>query len=94
VKVYFKYPKKIKIISKKIKSDHKSWFWLGIIFLFLAFDEAASVHEILVGILKNIFTFSGYFYYAWIVPYGMGLVVLAGIYVPFFKDLPKKSMKC
>lgn len=75
------------------KEGRKSLGWLGLalIFIFLTLDEATQIHEFLIGFFRKNFGFSGYLYYAWIVPYTMVLLLLAVVYVPFFRRL-KQSM--
>jgi|SRR5690554_1348537 len=78
-------------LQKKVGNESKGWSFLGFVFLFLAFDEAASIHEALIGITQRTLNTTGFFHYAWFIPYGIGLVILCLIYIPFFKKLPKRS---
>jgi hypothetical protein len=58
------------------------WLGLALAFVFLSLDEATQIHEFFIGYFRIDFGLSGYFYSAWIIPYGVALVVLAlvGIY--------------
>lgn len=78
----------ISALRKKTGKDFWLWLGLGFIFLFLSVDEAASIHEIFVGITKRTFNLSGYFNFAWVLPYGLAVAALAVIYTPFLRDLP------
>jgi hypothetical protein len=78
-------------LSRRKGDNYLGWLGLGIVFMFLAFDEAASLHEALIGISQRTFNTSGYLYYAWFIPYVAGLIILVLIYIPFLKKLPKRT---
>lgn len=64
------------------------WYIMSLVFLYLAIDENASLHEGLMVIFRKYFDLKGFFYYSWIIPYtavglGMGL-----FFIPFFRKLP------
>ncbi|SEJ31060.1 hypothetical protein SAMN05192553_103175 [Cyclobacterium xiamenense] len=65
------------------------WLGLALVFVFLPLDEATQIHEFFIGYFRNDFGLSGYFYSAWIIPYGVALVVLALVYIPFFNRLDR-----
>lgn len=69
------------------------WLVLSLIFLFLAFDEFSSFHEKIMVLLRDNYDLSGVFYYAWIVPYGIAVLLLGVAYVPFILKLPAKIRK-
>ena len=79
----------IALKRKELKAPSTSWFGLSLIFLFLTFDEAASIHELLVDPIRGTFELSGLLYYAWVVPYGVALVVFVMAYSRFLLELPK-----
>jgi len=60
------------------------WLVLAIVFVFLALDESISIHERLIDPLRLALNATGIFYYAWIIPYGIGVVLLAIVAVPVF----------
>ena len=68
------------------------WFGLSVIFLFLSIDEIASIHERLIKPTKEAFNTSGLLYYAWIIPYGIALIVFVMVYLKFLFELPKNTM--
>ena len=78
--------------EKKIKADRYRWHWLGLslIFFFLAMDEACSIHEMLVSPTRKLIHPSGFLYFAWIIPYMFILLIVAGLYLGFLKNLPRK----
>jgi lipid-A-disaccharide synthase-like uncharacterized protein len=66
------------------------WLGLGLIFLFLSFDEAAVLHERLIKPMRAISDAGGVFHFAWIIP-GMIAVILFGLtFLLFFLHLDKK----
>lgn len=67
-----------------------SWAGLAGIFLFLAVDEAAMVHELLIYPLRHVFAPSGVLYFAWVMPYGLALVVAAVLYIRLLRSLPRE----
>lgn len=81
----------ITALAKKAGTPYLGWLGLALIFLFLSVDEAAAIHEIFVGITKRTFNVSGYFRFAWVIPYGLAVVALAVIYIPFLRNLPSNT---
>lgn len=65
------------------------WLGLALVFCFLSIDEAVSIHETMNGFARNNFGIGGLLYFGWVVPYGIGLMVLLYIFVPFLRALPK-----
>ena len=68
------------------------WYFLAAIFIFLAIDEAASLHENLTVSVRTTLETSGYFYYAWVIPYGLAVLLLAALFTKFLLGLPRTSM--
>ena len=60
--------------------------------MFLSIDEIASIHERFVNPTKETFKTSGLLYYAWIIPYGIGLIGFIIVYSKFLFELPKDTM--
>ena len=84
------------VISKiqKDKDEHSFlWSLLGIVFIFLAIDETASIHESLAEPFNSKFQTTGLLYYAWVIPYGIVLLFFIVGYLKFLFNLPKKIMK-
>lgn len=63
--------------SRSTVQNVKYWRFLGFCFLFLAVDEAVEFHEWL-GLMTKVvlaYNFTGIFYYAWIIPYLLLLLI-------------------
>jgi hypothetical protein len=66
------------------------WVVLGLLFLVLAVDEAAVLHEKLIKPLREALGTSGGFYFAWVVPAIPLVILFIAVYWPFFRDLPTR----
>ena len=69
-----------------------AWHWTGLAlgFLYVATDEAASIHELAIRPMRELLGMyaTGIFYFAWTIP-GIALViVLAVVYLRFWLHLP------
>ena len=69
--------------------SRRIWLVLAILFVFLALDESLSIHERLIDPLRATWNMTGYFYYAWIIPYGIGVLLLSIFAFPVFWRMPK-----
>jgi len=78
------------LLSKSQKEKYRYWIGLSIVFIFLAFDESAKIHEQLGDYTENFIDATGYLYYPWFISYGIFVVILAIIYSRFFWNMPKK----
>jgi hypothetical protein len=67
----------------------KHWRGLSLIFLWLSMDEAASIHETLIG-LNTLLKADGFFRYAWVIPAIPLLIVFGLTYRKFLVALPQK----
>jgi hypothetical protein len=70
--------------------SQKIWLFLACVFVFLALDESISIHERLIDPLRQSLGASGIFYYTWIIPYGIGVVLLAIVAIPVFWRMQKR----
>ncbi len=61
---------------------HGTWLLLALVFLFLSLDEEMALHERLTVPMRALFQTSGLLYFAWVIPYAVGLAVLAAVAVP------------
>lgn len=68
----------------------KIWLLLSSVFVFLALDESISIHERLINPFREALDATGIFYYTWIIPYGIGVVLLAIIAAPVFWRMQKR----
>jgi hypothetical protein len=82
----------IHIFKKNTNEKHLPWLILAAIFCFLALDEAVAIHELLMGPVRDNLNTSGIFHYAWVIPYGLALLVFLVLYVPFLVRLPRTTM--
>ena len=70
--------------------SQKIWLFLSSLFVFLAIDESISIHERLIDPLRQALHATGIFYYAWIIPYGIGIVLLSIFMIPVFWRMQKR----
>ncbi|MFV1873321.1 MAG: hypothetical protein ACMZ64_08390 [Oleiphilus sp.] len=69
------------------------WYGLSGIFAFLAVDEASALHEEVGDLVESLALFDaeGFLYFAWVVPYGLLLIVFLLSYLKFLLHLPKNT---
>ncbi len=77
---------------RRLNNPYVLWVILSGIFLFLSIDEIASIHEQFNVPTRDLFGTSGILYFAWVIPYIIGLCVFLILYVKFLFSLPKKIM--
>ena len=70
--------------------SQKIWLFLSSVFVFLALDESISIHERLIDPLRDALDATGIFYYTWIIPYGIGVVLLSIFMIPVFWRMQKR----
>lgn len=61
------------------------------IFLFLAVDKFSQIHENLVQIMWALTKIRGLLFFAWIIPYGILLILLIPFMYKFIMKLPLKT---
>lgn len=68
----------------------RGWLILACGFLFMAYDEAFSVHEQLTDPMRSVLGDRelGIFYFAWVIPMAGVVVLLALLFLPFLRSLP------
>lgn len=78
---------------KKTEKSAYAPYWkrLSIIFFILAIDEACSIHEISIPILRTVIDSSGFLYFPWILPASILLFVFLVIFRKFIFSLPQKT---
>ena len=69
------------------------WCLMTILFFYIAFDELESFHERASLWLHQQFHTSGLFYFAWVVPAVVTLLILGIILLRFLRNLPLDSRK-
>jgi len=82
----------IALTHKKNNASYLSWVGLAIVFLFLSVDEISSIHENFSSPARELFSSSGVFYFTWVIPYGVALVIFAIVYLKFLINLPRNIM--
>ncbi|MFK7603016.1 hypothetical protein ACI3L1_12480 [Deinococcus sp. SM5_A1] len=71
-------------------TDAVSWKALTFIFGFLALDEAAMLHERTADVTRSMVRTDGILHYAWVIPYGVLVVVVGLAFVRFLQHLPAR----
>lgn len=80
------------VIARAPATAHRTpWAVLAGVFVFLAIDEAAALHEALMEVMRPRTGGSGVFYFVWVVPYGAATALLAATFLPFLLSLPRRS---
>jgi hypothetical protein len=69
------------------------WWALSLIFLCISLDETAQIHEILIDPLRSLFRARGLFYFAWVIPFGVFLIIFILAYLRFLANLPTESRR-
>jgi hypothetical protein len=62
-----------------------------VLFFALSLDEAAGIHELVIGPLRSLLNASGVSHYGWVLPAVPVLVVLIAAYSGFLRHLPRDS---
>lgn len=80
-------------IDKRQVGDRFTKYWQGfaLIFAFLALDEAASIHELLMQPARALVDATGLLYYAWVIPGGIFFLLFALSCFKFVRTLPIKT---
>lgn len=73
------------------KREYLYWAVLGFIFMFMSVDEAVRLHEKLVIPLQRALNVSGVLFFAWVIPYGIAVLVLGVVYLRFVWRLPSRT---
>ena len=82
----------IATVKKKAKARYaKHWKALSFIFLFLAIDEATSIHELLMPVMKGVVDAEGFLYFPWIIPAFCLVIIFLLVFRKFILALPIKT---
>ncbi len=65
----------------------RQWQGLSMLFVFLSIDEICSLHEMMIHPLRQLLNAGGVFYFTWIIPGIIFVVVLLIAYARFLKHL-------
>lgn len=66
------------------------WGLLSAIFFYISVDEMLAIHEALIIPVKTLFNTRGLLYFAWVIPFGILVVILLIVYARFLIELPKR----
>jgi hypothetical protein len=67
------------------------WRILGVIFIYIAIDEFSWIHEIAIEPLRETFNTGGIFYFAWVIPATILMVIFLLAYRRFVFHLPPQT---
>jgi hypothetical protein len=73
--------------SQRDDRDARHWYILATVFVALSFDEASSVHEMLMDYIQPALNTSGPLLYAWVIPALVLVPVFGLLYIPFLRRL-------
>jgi len=82
--------------KKQARARHAAqWYILAAGFTFMAFDEGASIHELLMAPMGRLLGGSqpDIFYFTWIIPALAGIALVGLSFVRFIIDLPAKTRR-
>lgn len=80
------------VIALRTENYKKHWGILGAIFLYISIDEGASIHELTVTPIRNLFDLnSGFFYYSWVLLFGALGIIIGLLYLKFLARLPRRT---
>ncbi len=81
----------IYFFEKKTRDPRYSkWLILSALFVMMSADELFVLHEKLIDPVKNYFNTSGVFYFAWIIPVSLLVLVVVIYFLRFFLSLSKE----
>ncbi|HEU4709894.1 MAG TPA: hypothetical protein VFS17_11315, partial [Methylophilaceae bacterium] len=68
----------IGMARKQVERPWRLWIGLSLVFLLVGMDDFVAIHEHLNRPIRSLFHAKDIFYFAWIIPYGLFVMVLAG----------------
>ena len=78
----------VSLSRKQMERPWKLWASLSVLFLLVAIDDFIGMHEQLSQPLRDLLDAKGLLYFAWVIPYALFVMLLAGIYGRFVFDMP------
>ena len=70
-----------------------TWYGLSLLFVLLGLDESVSIHELFSAITRGQVHTSGLLYFAWIIPYGAGVLFLSAVLLRWFLRLERTTQR-
>ncbi|MGY5847468.1 hypothetical protein ACW6QP_08605 [Salegentibacter sp. HM20] len=79
--------------ASKLKVKKSKFFWWGMsaVILFIGLDELLVFHEKIGASLSQNINNTGLFYFAWVIPYGIALILLAILILKPLFELPVRD---
>jgi len=77
--------------SKRPDDSKIHWYILALVFLFLAFDEWFMIHESIGIFLDRRISATGFYYFPWVLPYGIGFGIFSLFFFKFLRALPART---
>ena len=70
-----------------------AWRWaaLSILFFGLALDEAASIHETMIGPFRRMFPDNRFVYFGWVIPGAIFVLIVGAIFLRFLLNLEPRT---
>lgn len=80
-------------LSKRAQKDRYTfhWFFLSGLFFLLSLDEVATIHECAIEPMRKLIDASGVLHYAWVIPGGIFVLMVAGFMLRFLISLPART---
>jgi len=78
------------IVAAAAQSDRWRWWLLAAGFFYISLDETVGIHEAVDAMFENT---TGIFYFGWVLPAAVIVLILAIIYAPFVRRLPPASRR-
>ena len=78
----------IALDHRKAGNAYAHWMVLSVVFLYLSFDEAAMIHEMMQEWVRPFIPRSDATIHVWVVPYGLFFILMSLIYFKFWLGLP------
>lgn len=75
------------------RPDYRHRFGLAALFFGLAIDENFALHERMIVPLQGALGASGYFHFAWVIPYSLVVLALGLTYLQFLLNLPAATRR-
>lgn len=79
--------------GERLRTGESAAHWVGLaaIFAFLSIDEGLSIHTMFNEPMQGFITALGGDGYAWMIPYGVFVALLAALYLDFLVRLPRRT---
>ncbi len=71
----------------------RAWLFLSFIFVYISIDEFTAIHERIILPVREGLDLSGLFYFAWVVPYGLAVAIIAVALAPFLRRLELEARR-